>query len=794
MIGSRLGRYRIEEQLGAGGMGVVYRAYDTRLQRDVALKVLPERSKTDDATRKRFRREALALSRLNHPNIATVHDFDSHDGLDFLVMELIPGVTPAANRAGLPEQDVLKFGLQLAHGLAAAHSAGVLHRDLKPANLKVTPDGRLKILDFGLAQLQRPISSAAETETAPVDASAAGTLPYMSPEQIEGGPVDERSDVYGAGAVLYEWLTGRRPFETSSPKLVHSILNEEPTAPRSVNGAISPGLEQVVLKAIDKNPDRRYQSAKELAVDLGRLLGGSESGRAHALPAPRRHGVRKIAALSAVAIVAVLAVILASLRFRGGFGGSPVEPIVVLPLHNASGDPAQEYMVDGVTRVLTATLVRISALRVTNAVSAWEYKEKPNDLAKMSSELGVRKLVQGSVAPAGDQIRVSLAVVDVASGARLWSQTYAAKRPELRTVLGAAAKDVARAAGVRVSAEDEERLSSDKPVDPTAQEAHLRGVYAAMNGNGADARRYFEQAMKADPTFAPPWAAMAGQYVQTGWFAQTIPPMQAYPKAKELALKAIALDDGMAEPHIALAAIKLHHEWDWEGAEAEFKRAIELAPSSAGAHHIYAHLLLAMGRIDESVHETRLASELDPLNPQFASCVGWHCLYARQYDEAIAQCMKIVRDKRAVALTYYYLGRVYARQGKLDEAVAALQTSVEESGGQNPMLATLGYALARTGKRDEALQVLEKLEERARTRYVSAMDIAVVHAGLNDREKVFEWLERAYLERSTWLVHVAWDDRFTDFQADPRFTALLQRMGLPESARPAPGVQRTARR
>jgi serine/threonine-protein kinase len=793
MIGSQLGRYRVEEKLGAGGMGVVYRAYDSRLQRDVALKVLPERSVTDDATRKRFRREALALSRLNHPNIATVHDFDSDGSVDFLVMELIPGASPAPARSGLAEADVLKLGLQLAHGLAAAHSAGVLHRDLKPANLKVTPDGRLKILDFGLAQLQQPISTAADTETAPLENAAVGTLPYMAPEQVEGGQVDERSDVYGAGAVLYELLTGSRPFDAGSLRVVHSILHEDPPPPRSLNDAISTGAEQVVLKAMDKNPERRYQSAKELAVDLGRLIGSSESARAHTLPSPRRKGRGIMLALAAVAILAAVVISLKSPRMPQVFGGTRTEAIAILPLQNASGDEAQDYLVDGVTRGLINKLLRISALRVTNGSSVWQYKEKPKALEIIGSELGVGKVVRGSVTPEGERLRVELALVSVAGGERVWSETYTASRRELLATLADAAKDVAVAAGVRVTAQDE-KLLNDKPVDPAAQEAHLRGVYAAMDGKGAEAKTYFESAIKADPTFAQPWAAMASQYVQTGWFAQTLPPMQAYPKAKEFALKAIALDETLAEPHVALAAIKLHHEWDWDGAEAEFKRAIELAPSSAGAHHIYAHHLLAMGRLDESVRETRTASELDPLNPQFASCVGWHCLFARQYDEAIAQCTKVVRDKRAVALTYYYLGRVYARQGKLDEAIAALQTAVEKSGGQNPMLATLGYALGRAGKRDEAMQVIEKLQERAETRYVSAMDLAVVYAGLNDREKVFEWLDRAFLERSTWLVHIAWDDRFADFHSDPRFFALLRRIGLPEAATPAAAGTKVARR
>jgi eukaryotic-like serine/threonine-protein kinase len=792
MLGTQLGRYRIEEQLGAGGMGVVYRAYDTRLQRDVALKVLREGTVSDDSARRRFRREALALSRLNHPNVATVHDFDSESNVDFLVMELIPGATLAPGRDRMPEAVVLRLGLQLAQGLAAAHSAGVLHRDLKPANVRVTPDARLKILDFGLALLQSPTATMADTATVPANAIV-GTLPYMAPEQLEGSTIDERTDVYGAGAVLYELLTGSQPFrEQNAARLIHAILREPVPAPSSLNAAVSPGLDLVVLKALDKDPDRRYQSAKELAVDLGRLIGSTESASARALPAPRRQS-RRNAALAAALAVAVIAFAFASKHVRGLFDHGRVESIAVLPMQNVPHDATQEYLVDGFMRGLVGKLSHISTLRVTSPFSALQSRKEKKPLSKIGAELGVTKVVQGSVNARGDSVEVALALLDVGTGERLWSRTYVSPRAGLWNAQSAMARDIAGALGIRVSSRDEELLSDEKRVQPAAVESYLKGVYAGFEGKPQEAKSYFESATKLDPTYAPAFAALANNYIQSGWFAQTLPPMQAYPRAKELALKAMSLDDTLSAPHVQLATIKLHHEWDWDGAEAEFKRAIELSPSDAAAHHIYAHHLLALGRLDESVRETRLAAELDPLNPQFATCVGWHCLYARQYDAAVDQCLSIIRDKRAVNLTYYYLGRVYARQGKLDEAIAALQTAVEKSGGWNSILATLGYALARAGKRDEALQVLEKLEERAETRYVSAMDVAVVYAGLNDADHVFEWLDKAFRERSTWLVHIAWDERFLELRSDPRFPALLRRIGLPDSAiRPEAATQAAA--
>ena len=776
MIGRRLGHYEVVEQLGAGGMGVVYRARDTRLQRDIALKVLPEGTVADENARKRFCKEALALSRLNHPNIATIHDFDSDGGVDFIVMELIHGLTlydKAAN-AAMPEAEVIRLGSQLADGLAAAHAQGVLHRDLKPANLRLTPDGRLKILDFGLARLLEPPTTGAATDVNTSAHIVAGTLPYMAPEQLKGEQLDPRTDVYGAGAVLYELATGKLPFEgPTSAHLIASILQDAPKPPTTLNRNVSPALEQVILKALDKNPDRRYQSAKELVVDLERLRTGSE------ITVRRPVSRRGVATISAVAAIVVIVMALNRDAILDLIVPPHNESIAVLPLANLSKDPQQDYFVDGMTRELITQLGRVESLRVTGSFSSMRYKKVSAPLPKIGRELNVAKLLSGSVMRVGDRARIDLELIDARNGRTLWSQAYDQNVRDVLTAQATIAQAVAHEVGVRLTRRDKEKLAKLRPVDPEAHASYLKAISAWDASRAGEAQREFERAVSIDPNFAQAWSSYAYFLIGRAWFAHDLPPMVAYPKAKEMALKAIALDDSISLAHAVLATVKLHHEWDWAGAEGEFRRAIELNPSEAAAHHLYAHYLMTMDRLTESVAETRKAAQLEPLNPAFATCVGWHCLYARQYDDAIATCMGLVNQERANAATYYYLGRVYARKGHLDQAIPALETAVSKSGSLNSMLATLGYVYGLAGKRAEAEQVLTQLHERSKTKYVAALDFAVVYAGLDDREQTFDWLEKAYLERSTWLVHIKWDDRFVNIRSDPRFTELLRRIGLP---------------
>ena len=775
MIGRTLGHYRVDKPLGAGGMGEVYSARDTRLEREVALKVLPSAKSDDPAARKRFRQEALTLSRFNHPNIATIHDYDSADGIDFLVMELVRGTPPAGP---LNEKDVLTIGMQIAEGLAAAHAHGVLHRDLKPTNLAMTSDGRVKILDFGLALLMRT------TESSPTvlhEQGTAGTLAYMAPEQINGTDIDERADIYAAGAVLYELATGRRPFVASLPgPLIQAILNQQPPAPSTVNPAISLELDRVILKALDKDPKRRYQSANELLDDLKRPSSGAST------PVRRKRSVPSVA-ITATAIV-IIAIAIAVV-YRGGitFGGRPPQSIAVLRFENVSGNPEDEVFANATGQDLIYQLMKSSSLRVTNGGSSF-YVKRGTAIPDLARQLRAGKIVSGSVQRSGTRAVVIVHLYDGQSGQELWTQVFDRAADDL-SLAPSIALGIFDRLSVRLTSTERQHLvaARQEARRVKAREACLQAVYfwQTRPQQLAKAKGLIEQAIATDPTYARPYVLLAQYHAMFGMFSQTIPPMQFYPKAKELALQAIQLEQNgndnvaLSAAHGVLAMTKLHHEWDWQGAEQEFKKAIELNPSSATGHHWYAHLLLTLDRVDESLAESEKAAELDPLNVTWASCVGWHCLYARRYDRAVARSLEAVDMDPSAFSAHYYLGRAYQQKGRLPEAIASFEQAVELSKGVPPAMSGLAYAYASAGRKREAEEILAKLTKRSAERYIPAYDFAVVYAGLGDKEKVFEWLEKAYLERSSWLVHVKWDERFERYRSDPRFTHLLRRIGVP---------------
>ena len=792
MQGRTLGHYRLEEQLGAGGMGVVYRAFDTRLERDVAIKILPAGSLADETARRRFKKEALALSRLNHPNIATVHDFDSDGGVDFLVMEYIPGVNLSDKvvAGGLTEKEVLRIGTQLAQGLTAAHGQGVLHGDLKPGNLRLTPDGRLKILDFGLARLLQPLGTNSPTAFKTSTPVAAGTLPYMAPEQFERDQVDERADIYAAGAVLYELATGQRMFsEANTARLVKAILGDAAQPPSTINPRISPGLDSVILKATDKDRDRRYQSARELLVDLERLSSPSTvsvAGRKASRP-------RSSIFVAAGAAVLIAAAILIAFNPRGVrdsllHRNPRAETLAVLPLTNASGNPQQDYFSDGITYDLIARLGRISGLRVISRASIVRYKGTKKPLAQIARELHVDRLVQGSAEENGNRARVTLELIDVATDRNIWTRSYEADLRNAATLQSEMSRAIADEVGVHVTRQDAARLDVTPSINATAYEEYLKGIYyqTSRPPDPAKSKEHLERAIQLDSNNPAPYALLATIYVSGAFFRESRPPMELFPKAKELALKAIAIDETYAPAHVLLGIVKLHHEWDWAGAEREFKRAMELNPSLPAAYHWYAHYLMFTDRLDDSVAYSRRAAELDPVNSDWAACVGWHCLFARRYDLAATQSLKAMELDPTSFSAHLYLGRAYEQEGKFEEAIAEFQNALPNSNGAPAGLAALGHAYALAGKRDEAHKMLNMLKEKARDRYVSAYDVAVVYAGLGDANATFDWLDKAFLERSTWLIHVKWDERFIALRQDPRFDQLLRRIGLPTERRESP--------
>ncbi|HUK52695.1 MAG TPA: protein kinase, partial [Candidatus Binatia bacterium] len=596
--GDRLGPYEILSRLGAGGMGEVYRAHDTRLDRDVALKVLPSARALDEAARNRFRKEALALSKLNHPNIATIFDFNSGDGLDYLVMELVEGES-LATRIGsqsLAEKEVAALGAQIADALEEAHEHGVIHRDLKPANVVITPKGRVKVLDFGLARLLRPSGETDLTVSVTATPAAAGTLPYMAPEQLQGEEADARSDLYALGAVLYEMSTGQRAFREEQPtRLLDSILHRPPVPPRARNERVSAELERIILKCLEKEAARRYQSAKELSVDLRRLA--EPSSAVAAPPEPELPALKarlwRTPALVGVGLLAV--VLLGGLviglnldRLRGPAAGAPIRSLAVLPLDNLSHDPTQDYFADGMTEELTADLAQIGALRVISRTSVMQYKGTRKTMPEIGRELNVDALIEGSVLRAGQRVRITAQLLRVAPERHLWAKSYEGDLGDVLSLQSRVAREIADGIQVALTPQDQARLSSSRKVDPEAYEAYLRGRHAWEQANGADLRRSIElykQALARDPNYALAYAGMADSYTMLSDFY--LPPRDVIPQATEAANKAIALDDSLAQAHSALAAIHFFYDWDWPGAEREWKRAIELNPNFADAHHLY---------------------------------------------------------------------------------------------------------------------------------------------------------------------------------------------------------------
>jgi serine/threonine protein kinase/tetratricopeptide (TPR) repeat protein len=791
LLGKRLGHYRIAERIGAGGMGEVYRAHDEHLERDVAIKVLPAGTLGDEAARKRFRTEALALSRINHPNIATVFDFDTQQGIDFLVTELIPGVTlDATFTAGpLAEKDVLLLGMQLAEGLEGAHRQGVVHRDLKPANLRITPDGRLKILDFGLATLLHSGDDASLTQSVNEAQGIAGTLPYMAPEQLRGKPADARSDIYAAGAVLYEMATRSRPFEQTLPAaLVTDIVQKPPPPPARLNPTISPKLEDIILRCLEKEPDTRYQSAKDLLVDLRRLASaGTTTSFATPIIRKRRSWILVAAPVAVVLLATVLAFTVGGLRPRWFSPAPPpkIESLAVLPLTNLSGDPQQEYFADGMTDELITTLSQINGLKVISRTSVMQYKGVKKPLPAIARELNVDGIVEGTVLKADNRVRITAQLIQAATDRNLWARSY---ERDLQDVL-AMQSDVARAiAGeikLNLNPEEQSRLARAQSVDPEAHEAYLKGRYYANQRTTSALNTsisYFQQAIARVPTYALAYSGLADAYALLG-FRGNVPSKDALAQAKAAALKAIALDDTLPGPHASLAFIAETYEWDWATAEREYRRALELDPGDARAHNWYAGYLIYVRRIDEGLSEARRARDLDPLSLPVLNALAGRLLVAGRVGEALEQLHRILEMNPNFAAAHQTLGWAYLNQGKNEDAVQEFQRALQFSPNDTDFMVDLGFADAVAGRRNEAEKILSTLKTRHAQGQLPSGAIAILYGALGERDQAFPWLERAYQEHDPELTYLQVPNRrFAPLRSDPRFQSFVRRMNFPPSA------------
>lgn len=794
MIGQTLGHYRIIEKLGSGGMGIVYLAHDEQLERDVALlKVLPAGALPDDSARRQFRKEALVLAKLNHTNIETVYEFDTDQGIDFLVMEYVPGKTLAhllATRA-LSEKEIIPLAMQIAAALEDAHDCGIVHRDLKPANIALTAKGHAKVLDFGLAKLLKPASQGT-TDNLSETQAAAGTLPYMSPEQLGGQPADSRTDIYAAGVVLYEMATRRRPFEDDLPsRLIDAILHRPPVPPRALNPRISPELERIILKCIDKEPDHRYQSAKELLADLRRLAGTST---ATVILPSRATPVWRWAATGLVVLAAAIAFsnfggwrdrlmgARGLLGARGLTGASAlhIRSLAVLPMQNRSGDPEQEYFADGVTEALIADLGQLSELRVISRTSMMRYKGSKKTLPEIARELNVDAVVEGSVQRSGERVQINAQLIHAPTDRHLWAASYERDLRNILPLQAEVASAIAKGVQIKLTASEQARLTKTPQVHPEAHELYLLGRYH-WNKRTKDGLlksiKYLEEAIAKDPTYALAYAALTDSYNLLPDLTDT-PTKEAYSKAKTAAQKALEIDDSLAEAHTALANVKEDYEWDWIGAEQEYKRAIELNPGYEVAHAWYSNLLLELGRMPEALVQAKKAQELDPLSVFINANLAGVFYFTEKYEEAIRQCKKTLDIDPMSHRAHRHLGRVYVQQRLYGEAVAEYRKAIELSNGSEQYLAELGHTFGRWGKRREAENILRDLTSLSQRSYVSPYHFAVVYAGLDENGRALESLQKAVEDRSPGVVLLKVSPLFEHLRPDSRFQELLRRIGL----------------
>ncbi len=778
-----LGHYRILEQIGAGGMGTVYRAHDEELQRDVAVKVLPLGALADPAVRKRFRKEALALARMNHPNVETVHEFGTQDSLDFLVTEYIPGITLSVKlaRGSLAEEEIVRLGAQLADGVEAAHQQGIIHRDLKPGNLRVTPEEHLKILDFGLARLVKPVEEDAVTVSLTESLEVAGTLPYMAPEQLRAEKIDRRADIWACGVVLYEMATSQRPFGQKIPTaLAADIIHLAPLPPSRLQPRLSARLEEIILKCLEKDPANRYQSAKELAVDLRRSAAPakSETG-ASASPRFWRRAFMRVV-FAGVLITALMVGWRVNSRWRAT-GANTIRSVAVLPLENISHQSTEDYFADGMTDELIATLGRVRALRVISRTSVMRYKDIHAPLPDVARALHVDAVVEGTVVRYGDHVRINAELFRAADEKQLWSESYESDLRDVLKLQRDVARNIVQGINLHVASEDQLGENNVAAVDPGAYEAYLKGRFYLHDRTVAGfqtALVYFQQAIAKDNHYAAAYAGMADTY-QLLSVDGPLSPSEAMPKAKAAALKALQLDNSLPEALTSLASITWVYDWNWPGAEELYRKAIEIRPNYAPAHHYYALYLSSAGHWREAISEIRQAQDLDPLSPAINANVAWCQYLGHQYDEAITSALKAAELYPTFATAYGYLGQIYAERRHSQDAVEALDKAIQLSGDDQLYEAELAYVYARSGDKSRAYALIEQILHGSQLKGVTAYALAMAYTGTGDKDRAIFWLRKAIAERDGHVVNLNVHPAFAPLHSDRRFLELVRQLGTP---------------
>ena len=838
--GITISHYRILSKIGAGGMGEVYLAHDVRLGRQVALKILPAEFAEDKKRMGRFEQEARAASSLNHPNIITIHEIGEADAHNFIVTEFVDGVTLRQRMKSAPLEliEALEIAAQSAAALAAAHGAGIIHRDIKPENIMLRHDRIVKVLDFGLAKVaekaggrvdpESPTRAHVNTQTGVV----MGTTYYMSPEQSRGFAVDVRTDIWSLGCVLYEMVTNRAPFEGDTQSdVIAAILKTDPPPLTGFLREAPAELQRIVTKALAKDREERYQTIKDMALDLRRLKqelefeaklersastpraldsAGSrqedaetqidypeetaETGRPVATAQSTSGGVERhaswihrhkkmVAAAVGLLFLAGLAyLILTSGVVRFGSSRRAINSVAIMPLVNTGKDPETEYLSDGITESIINSLSQLSQLKVTARTTVFRYKGREVDPQNMGRELGVDALLTGRVQQHGDTLTIQVDLVSTADGSQLWGERYNRKLADIFSVQEEIARQITDRMRFHLTGEEQKRVTKRYTDNIEAYQLYLKGRYHTERRGQEGVKKaieYFNQAIAKDPNYALAYAGLADAYGPLAYYSY-LHPKETQPKSQAAARKAVELDYSLAEAHAVLAAALFFQNKDWRTAEKEFLRAIELNPNYSDPHTFYANVLAVTGREEQAIEEAKRGLALDPLSPLKSSVVAEILYYMRRYDEAVAQGRGTVEMNPDAFDAHVDLGQAYVGKKMYPEAIAAFQKALPLSGNSPYVSGFLGHAYAAAGNRSEAVKILNELKEAAKERYVSAYHIALIHAGLGDLEQAFDWLEKAYEERNEPMVWMGLDPKLDGLRSDPRFADIMRRMGLPQ--------------